>query len=120
MLCEEQGKYQQALELTEKGLNMVPGFADMIDTRGVVYYRMGKFNEAIQDFSRCVEMYPSDNPALVSTYLHLGKAFAGLRETDKALKNLRTSLDMSGRLGGLSSKDLAEARDLIKTLSERN
>ena len=56
---------------------------------------MGDFNEAIQDFSRCVEMYPSGTPVLAASYLHLGKAFAGLRETDKAVRNLRTSLDMA-------------------------
>lgn len=120
MLCEDQGKYKQALELTERGLNLAPGYTDMIDTRGTVHYRMGNFNEAIHDFSRCIEMYPSGTPALVSTYFHLGKAYAGIRETDKALKNLRTSLDMTSRVGGLSSKDRTEALDLIKALSERN
>lgn len=118
ILCEEQGQYQQALELVEKGLNLTPGYTDMIDTRGVVHYRMGNFNEAIQDFSRCLEMYPSGDPSLVASYFHLGKAFAGIKETEKALKNLRTSLDMAIRVGGLSSDDSAEARNLIESLSK--
>ena len=32
ILCEDQGEYQQALELAEKGLSLTPGYTDMIDT----------------------------------------------------------------------------------------
>jgi len=118
MLSEDLGKHKEAYELVQKGLDLAPRYTDIIDTRGVVNYRMGNFNEAIQDFSRCLEMYPSGTPSLVSSYFHLGRAFAGVKETDKALKNLRTSLDMTTRVGGLSPNDSTEARNLIEALSK--
>lgn len=120
MLCQQQGDYKQALEIVNKGLEITPNFADMIDTRGVIYYKMGKFEEAIKDFIRCSQLYSEDMPAAVSTYFHLGKAYAGLKQTDMAIKNLRTSLDMNTRIGGLTNKEIQEARELIKALSERN
>ena len=118
MLSEDFGKYQEAFNLVQKGLDLAPGYTDMIDTRGVVNYRMGNFNEAILDFERCTGMYPSGTPSLVSSYFHLGKAFAGVKKTDKAIKSLRTSLDMGKRIGGLSPDDSAEARNLIEALSK--
>ena len=117
ILCEDLKQYQQALDIVEKGLNMLPNYTDMIDTRGVIFYRMGRFNQSVKDFKLCIEMYPSGTPALASSYFHLGKALAELKENSKALRNLRTSLDMANRTGGLSPQNLTEARNLIKKLS---
>ncbi|GAG21967.1 unnamed protein product, partial [marine sediment metagenome] len=36
IMCEKQGKYQQALELAQQGLRTAPNYIDLIDTRGVV------------------------------------------------------------------------------------
>ena len=54
ILCEDQNQYQQALELAEKGLAKEPNYVDLLDTRGMVYYRLGRFERAVEDFTRCV------------------------------------------------------------------
>ena len=54
--CEEQGRFEEALALVETGLKLQPAYADLIDTRGVTYYRMGKFEKAIKDFNLCIKL----------------------------------------------------------------
>ena len=127
ILCEEQGKPQQALELTQRGLKIAPDYIDLIDTRGVVYYRLGKFNNAVDDFTRCIELYPARTPSAVASYFHLARALASLGQKHEAIQNLKKSLELNedlkkslesnDRIGGLSPKDVAEAQRLLDELS---
>ena len=118
IMCEEQGKYQQALELVQRGLQKAPDYIDLIDTRGVVYYRLGQYDKAIADFTRCMEMYPDGTPSAVASYLHLGRALAGLGQKDKAVESLKKALELNTKIGGLSAADFAEAQRLLEELSK--
>jgi tetratricopeptide (TPR) repeat protein len=116
--CEEQGKFQQALDLAEKGLKIAPNYIDLMDTRGVAHYRLGEFNKAIQDFTTCIKLYPKETPSGTASRFHLGRAFAALGEKDKAIEQLNQALNLESQTRGLSPKDLAEARRLLKELSK--
>jgi tetratricopeptide (TPR) repeat protein len=118
ILCEEHGKYQQALELAQRGLKTAPNYTDLIDTRGVVYYKLGQYDKAIQDFTKCIKLYPTETPSLVASYFHLGRALVGLGQKDKAVESLEKALELNTKIGGLSGADLAEARQLLEGLSE--
>jgi tetratricopeptide (TPR) repeat protein len=122
VLCEEQGEFQQALELTRKGLQISPNYVDLIDTRGVIYYRMGELNKAVEDFALCIKLYSENDPAVTGSRFHLARAFAALGQKDKAIEYLTQVLDTDGqsRIGGLTPKDLAEAQRLLKQLQEGN
>ena len=116
--CEEQGKFQQALDLAEKGLKIAPNYIDLMDTRGVAHYRLGEFNKAIQDFTNCINLYPKETPSGTASHFHLARAFAALGEKDKAIEQLNQALNLESQTKGLSPKDLAEARRLLKELSK--
>ncbi len=118
IMCEEQGKYQQALELAQRGLSKMPDYVDLIDTRGVAYYRLGEFDKAVQDFNRCLKLYPDGAPLAVASYLHLGRALAGLGQKDEAIESLKKALELNTEIGGLSAADFAEARRLLEELSQ--
>jgi tetratricopeptide (TPR) repeat protein len=118
IMCEEHGRYQQALELTQSGLEKTPDYVDLIDTRGVIYYRLGEFNKAVQDFTRCIELYPVEVPSVVVSYYHLGRALVGLRQVDKAVESLKKALELNAKVGGLSDAEVAEANRLLKELSQ--
>jgi tetratricopeptide (TPR) repeat protein len=120
ILCENQKKFRQALELAQKGLKIAPQYIDLIDTRGVAYYRLGEFNKAIKDFTTCLDLYPIIAPSLVASHFHLARALAECGEKNKATEYLTRALELESRLGGLSTVDLAEARDLLKTLPKVN
>ncbi|MCX5638950.1 MAG: tetratricopeptide repeat protein, partial [Planctomycetota bacterium] len=119
IMCEDQGKYQQALDLTERGLKIAPNYIDLMDTRGVAYYRLGEFNKAIQDLTTCVKLYPKGTSSGTASRFHLARAFAALGEKDKAIEQLKQALNLQSQTKGLSSKDLAEAQRLFDELSKK-
>jgi tetratricopeptide (TPR) repeat protein len=120
VLCEEQGKYQQTIELAEKGLKIAPQYVDLMDTRGVAYYRLGKYDKAIEDFTACLKLYPAGASGRISSYFHLARTFAAAGEKSKAVEYLNETLNIQNQSGGLSPKDLDEAQRLLKGLSKEN
>jgi len=117
IMCEEQQKYEQAVELAQRGLEKAPNYIDLIDTRGVAYYRLGEFNKAVQDFNQCIKLYPARTPSAVASYFHLGRALASLGQKDEAIESLKKTLDLNVKIGGLSPADVAEAQRLLQELS---
>lgn len=119
--CEEQGRYKEALELSERALKVAPGYVDVIDTRGVVYYRLGELDKAIEDFNTCIKLFPAGAPGKAGSHFHLARALAAAGQKDQAKEQLRSALDLQSQLGnqvgGLSAKDLTEARLLLEELS---
>lgn len=118
ILCEEQGKYLEALELTQKGLQAEPDYADLLDTRGVIYYRLGEYEKAVQDFTKSMSLYLGTTPASIGTRFHLARALARSGQKDKAIEQLNQALDLENRIGGLSTADRADAQRLLKELQE--
>jgi tetratricopeptide (TPR) repeat protein len=118
ILAEDQGKPHEALELAQKGLAIQPQYADLLDTRGVAYYRLGEYDKAIQDFTRAMQLYLGTAPQTVSTRFHLARAYAKLEQNKDAIEQLNQALALQSRIGGLSPADLDQARRLLKQLEE--
>jgi tetratricopeptide (TPR) repeat protein len=118
ILCEEQKKYEQALVLVDRGLEKAQdSYVDLIDTRGMIYQRLGQYDKAVQDFTRCLNLYPEGTPAMTTSHLHLAKALINLGQKDKSIEILKRTLKLNGDFGGLSSADLAEVKNLLKELT---
>ncbi|MBN2313169.1 MAG: tetratricopeptide repeat protein [Sedimentisphaerales bacterium] len=118
ILSEEQDKPEAALEFARKGLRINPDYNDLLDTRGVIYYRLGEYDKAVEDFSRAIQLYSSTAQQGVSTRFHLGRAYAKLEQASEAVEHLELSLDLNSRIGGLTQADVDEARRLLKQLQE--
>jgi len=118
VLCEEQGQQEEALKLAERGLAIAPDYKDLIDTRGVVYSRLGNFEKAVADFMRCIELYPANAASSVVPRFHLAQAYARMGRKTQAVEQLKETLAMQKRIGGLSPKDLEDARLLLDQLQE--
>lgn len=117
IMCEEEGKCKEALELAQRGLKVAPDYIDLIDTRGVVYYKLAQYDKAVQDFTRCVELYPEGTPSATTSYLHLGRALVKLGQKDEAVNTLRQALKLNTETGGLSAAEAAEAQHLLEELT---
>ncbi|MCK4960618.1 MAG: tetratricopeptide repeat protein [Planctomycetes bacterium] len=117
-ICQEQKDYQQALELATRGLQTAPTYADLIDTRGVSYYQLGQYDNAVADFNKCLELYSAVAPARTASYMHLGRALAKLGQNTQAAENLRKALDLNTEIGGLSSEERADTHNLMEALSQ--
>lgn len=116
IMSDEQDRHREALELAQRGLKIAPDYFDLVDTRGVIYYRLGEFKKAAEDFSRCIKFGPSTTPASVATRFYLAKALAELGENDQAVAQLNQALELQARIGGLSRADLLHAQRLLKQL----
>jgi tetratricopeptide (TPR) repeat protein len=117
ILCEEQGRPKEAIELAERGLAKAPDYVDLIDTRGMAYYRLKQYDKAAQDFKKCVRLYPSRVPAIVTSYFHLGRCLAELGEKAQAIEQLNKALESNKELGGLSGVEITEVHRLLAQLS---
>jgi tetratricopeptide (TPR) repeat protein len=126
LICEDKGKPQEALELAQKGLKISPNYADLIDTRGVIYYQMGEFDKAVEDFTKCIRLYLENTkgkPAAIASRFRLAKTFAKLGQDVKALEHLNQALDMNQALdpeNKIRGSDLDDAQTLLKQLQEGN
>jgi tetratricopeptide (TPR) repeat protein len=117
ILCEEQGEYRQALDLALRGLSIAPDYVDLIDTCGVIYYRLGQYDKAVQCFKKCVNLFPAWEPSAVGSYFYLGKALADLGQKTEAVKNLNKALELNAQMGTLSPQDVVETQRLVEQLS---
>ena len=97
MLCERENRppeeYQEALELAEKGLQIVSGNMDLLDTRGYAYYRLGEFDKAMADFDKCITLHPANSPLVATPRFHLALVYAAMKRTAEAVGHLRTAQD---------------------------
>jgi tetratricopeptide (TPR) repeat protein len=120
ILSESQGQYQQALEMAQKGLQLKKQYIDLIDTLGVIYYRMGKFDQAVENLTKAVELYPASSSQAVAATFHLARALAGAGQKDKASQLLNKALEMHKKVAGLSAEELSEAQLLLNNLTRSN
>ncbi len=116
ILCQKQGKPQQALELIQPALKIAPNYIDLIDTQGMIHLRLGQCEKASQVFIRCLKLYPNSTPAAVASRFHLGKALACMGQKDKAIDSLNKALGRNSRIRGLSPTEVDEAQRLIREL----
>jgi len=71
IICEDNGDYDSALKLADQGIRIAPNYEDLRDTRGVIYYRIGEYEKAIEDFKRAIDLIPTGNQLAAGTYFHL-------------------------------------------------
>ena len=88
------------MNLYRKGLDRSDNYADLIDTRGVIYYRLGEYRKAVDDFNRCVELSGADSPHMAGSCFHLGRAQAAMGQSSEAADNLRKALDLNSQVRG--------------------
>lgn len=120
ILCEQQGKHQQALQLAMRGLDIAPNYVDLVDTCGVAHYRLRQYDQAVQCFTKCLKLYPDGIPAATAAYFHLGRALARLAQKEQAMENLKKAVELNTKIGGLSVADATEMQRLLEELSRES
>jgi len=118
LMCEDKGMLNEALQLAQRGLKIFPNYIDLIDTRGVIYYRMGEFDKAVEDFTTSIRLYPAGTSKAVGSHFRLAKTLKKLGQNIKALEHLNQALDMDSQIGGLTNSERTEAKALLTQLQE--
>ncbi len=96
-LCEQNEQYEEALKYANQALSISPYYVDVLETRGVIFYRLGQadktmLDKAAEDLSRCIELYPENARSLASAYFHLARVYADLRRPAQAQQALKEAM----------------------------
>lgn len=111
ILCDgthDAAQYREALTLAQKGLQVVPDYVDLLDTRGYAYYRLGDYEKALADFQRCVELYPTNSPSAATPQFHMAMTCDAMKRRTDAVEHLRATLDLN-RASLRSAREQADA-----------
>jgi len=111
MLCEQPSSspeaVKEALELASRGLRLIPDYMDLLDTRGVAYYRAGNMEKAEVDLAKCVSLFPLNAPQSAAPQFHLAQTYAAMNRRTQAVEHLKIALNLNG-LNIQLAKDHAE------------
>ena len=119
MLCDDPtsppASVNEALELANRGIAFVPEYMDLLDTRGVVYYRLGNLEKAAADFVKCIGLFPANSPQAAAPQFHLARTYAGLNRRTEAAGHLKEALLLNGKNVQLA-RDHADAGRITHAL----
>lgn len=121
ILCQHQKKPEKALELANKVLQITPNYADLVDTRGVIYMTLGDFQKATEDFLRSTKLYTEMTrvkPELTASTFRLGKCYAKLNKAKEARQELLKAKELYQKLGGLTPQEQAELDSILSGLPQ--
>jgi tetratricopeptide (TPR) repeat protein len=120
LLALKDGKHDEALELVDKVIKTMGPNPSLLDTRAVIYLKMRRTDQAIQDLEEAVATLPT--PA---NCFHLAEAYqTGKRAPDpKAQKAFEDGLNVglkAERLHSLEREDFHRLRQLLQTETKGN
>ncbi|MFN3821012.1 MAG: tetratricopeptide repeat protein [bacterium] len=92
MLAESVQDLNRALDMIEKALKAQPENASFWDTRAWVLYRLGRYEEALEDIKRALKNKSEENGEI---YEHLGHIYEALGDKDGARKAFERALKLS-------------------------
>jgi tetratricopeptide (TPR) repeat protein len=72
VLCVDKSRYEEALGLVNRALG-IRQFANALDTRGVIYHRMGRLEEARKELEVCISLSLEGLPVRSQAEFHLAQ-----------------------------------------------
>jgi tetratricopeptide (TPR) repeat protein len=88
LLAHRDGGADEALTLIEAAVNNAGRRADLLDTRGLVYLKLGRYEQALADFREANE----DAPTPTRQY-HLARAYFEMKDRATAARKLKEAQD---------------------------
>jgi tetratricopeptide (TPR) repeat protein len=116
LLAHREGGAVEALEYIEAAVHGVGRRADLLDTRGLVYLKLGKPESALADLREAIEEGPTP-----TRQFHLAKAYQGMKNSAAAvaeLKKAQEGLERSKRSlpSVMHPTEQEECRSLLQEL----
>ena len=116
MLAEDKARLKEALDLADQGREKFPDFAAIVDTRGVIYERMGRLADAEKELREAVRVSRVSSGELASAKLHLAGVLAARGKNDEAMRYANEALG-GGSGAQLSPQDRLKAEELVAKLT---
>jgi tetratricopeptide (TPR) repeat protein len=86
ILFHQSHQPQEALQWAGRGLVIQPSNADLLDTRGEMFFQMGDYQKAKEDFENAIRNFPPFSPERTQTGFRLVRTYFKLGEKEKASK----------------------------------
>jgi tetratricopeptide (TPR) repeat protein len=111
----------EAEALVKRALELTPNKGYILDSLGWVYYKQGRYDEAIEQLNRAAALEP-DDPAIME---HLGDVYVDKGEPSKALDYYQRGLLLINRAPDNPDEELKErlnkkTNDLKESISVQN
>jgi len=108
------GKYNEALEMANKGLKMAPSEVHLLDTRGTILSKMpNRLADAAKDFEKLAEL-SADQRQKAKVLLKLGRTYVKLGDKTSAKKQLQTALEIDSKINIFTAAEKAEIAEILK------
>jgi tetratricopeptide (TPR) repeat protein len=117
LLCGDKNRYEEALTLVSKAIESSPQFANAVDTRGVIYHRMGRLKEARADLEACISQSFEGSLLRSEAEFHLAQVLKDQGEGARAAVLLERCLARPRARGGLPEAERQQAQTLRSELS---
>jgi tetratricopeptide (TPR) repeat protein len=88
-LADSTDRYEEAYDLIKRAIELAPDDPAIIDSLGWVQYRLGLYDEALENLDRAYELFPDHEVAA-----HLGEVLWALGERSQARSIWRTALEI--------------------------
>jgi tetratricopeptide (TPR) repeat protein len=98
----------ESLSLISRALEIKPGNGFIIDSLGWVYFRKGKYKEAIERLIRAVDI-TQDDPVILE---HLGDVYNADGQTEKAIELWEKAIQFHHKEEGLKQRVEKKLRQL--------
>jgi predicted Zn-dependent protease len=109
VITEQDGNLQDALKLINEALLRQPGQASMLSTRGAIYVKLGRFEEARQDLQESLRKQGRTGTLL----LLLAQTYEGLGDRTRSLTAAKA---LAAELDKLEPKQRVKAKEVIRRL----
>ena len=83
--------YEVAIDFYTKAINQTPSYRDAYVRRGEVYYTLKRYDAAIADYNRAIEILPLD---AASIYVSRAKVYQAKNDHDQAIKDCTTAIGL--------------------------
>ena len=87
------GQISRAIDMFNRAIDLNLGVIQAFYNRGNAFAVAGKYDLAIEDFHRAVEMAPNPSPDRAQAYYQMGNAYGYLGKHDKALQCFTLALE---------------------------
>lgn len=114
ILQEHNQEYDDALDLINRGLILVPNDIHMLDTRGTILMKLERFSDAKSDFEKLIVLVPSDTPVKAKALLKLGRICVKLDDLVNAKIYLEQALEINKKLSILDDDELSEIEKILQ------
>jgi tetratricopeptide (TPR) repeat protein len=85
------GRYEEALEESNRSIQLCPTLAEAWNNRGIAHHNVGKIEQAISDYTKALELNPNFQEALNNR----GSAYAKSKQTDRSIADYSRAISLN-------------------------